>query len=406
DTKKAGLLFAGTESGMYVSFDDGDHWQSLMQNLPNTSYRDIAIKDNDLVVATYGRGFWVLDDYSMLRDITPAIATEPAHLFKPGDAVRTRRNVGADTPFPPEVPHALNPADGVALDYWLAQAPARPITLDVLDASGALVRHLSSALITPVTEAARPPHPNFWVATPSPLPASAGTNRAHWDLRYDAPPALAHTFEINANPGLTPPSPEGPVALPGTYTLRLTVDGRSYTQPVSVSPDPHSPASLAALRAQHALLMRLTDAIRLAYEGHELAGALRLALRGAAPAGATPEMPDVAARAVTLLAQLDTVAGLDGERGNRGRGGSGSPNFASLTGTLIAQLNAQDLGDMAPTAAALAAYTKTCTELAGVVRAWERVSTTDLVAFNTVLQGRGRAALAARRLSTKAPSCT
>ena len=122
DPKKRGLLFAGTESGMYVSFDDGDHWQTLMQNLPTTSYRDIAIKDNDLVVATYGRGFWVIDDYSMLRQIAPAIASEPAHLFKPGDAVRIRRNVGADTPFPPEVPHALNPLDGAIIDYWLARA--------------------------------------------------------------------------------------------------------------------------------------------------------------------------------------------------------------------------------------------------------------------------------------------
>ncbi|HEV8215360.1 MAG TPA: hypothetical protein VGP95_05985, partial [Gemmatimonadaceae bacterium] len=109
DPRRKGLLFAGTESSMYVSFDDGDHWQTLQQNLPNTSYRDIAIAGNDLVVATYGRGFWSLDDYSILRQLEPPIANETAHLFKPGDAYRTRRNVGADTPFPPEVPHALNP---------------------------------------------------------------------------------------------------------------------------------------------------------------------------------------------------------------------------------------------------------------------------------------------------------
>src|SRR5260221_344343 len=112
DPKRPGLLFAGTESGMYVSFDDGDHWQSLMQNLPTTSFRDLVIKGNDLVVATYGRGFYVLDDYSMLRELTPAVASESAHLFAPGDAMRLRRNVNADTPFPPEVPHAQNPPDG------------------------------------------------------------------------------------------------------------------------------------------------------------------------------------------------------------------------------------------------------------------------------------------------------
>src|SRR5439155_3313010 len=166
-----------------------------------------VIKDNDLVVATYGRGFWLLDDYSMLRQLgssSSSVASEPAHLFKPGDAVRVRRNVGADTPFPPEVPHAVNPLDGVIIDYWLAQSPSGDVTLDVLDGSGVLVRHLSSVPVAPVPEAARPPHPNFWVAPPAPLPKGAGENRTSWDLRYDAPPAFVHTFEINANPGLTP----------------------------------------------------------------------------------------------------------------------------------------------------------------------------------------------------------
>jgi hypothetical protein len=228
DTKKAGLLFAGTESGLYVSFDDGDHWQSLMTNLPNTSYRDITIKGNDLVVATYGRGRWVIDEFSMLREITPTVSTEAVRFFKPGDAYRTRRNVNSNTPFPPEVPQALNPVDGVTLDYWLARAPAHDVTLVVVDASGALVRHMTSAAGVPVKEAARPPHPNFWVAPPEQLPAKAGENRAHWNLRYDSPPAFSHSFEINANPGLTPPSPEGPVALPGVYTFKLNVDGKTY----------------------------------------------------------------------------------------------------------------------------------------------------------------------------------
>src|SRR5206468_3667161 len=132
-TKKPGLLSAGTESGVYVSFDDGDHWQSLQLNLPNTSYRDMVVHDNDLVVGTYGRGIWVLDDFSPLRQLTPALASAPVHLFAPGDAVRVRRNVGADTPFPPEVPHALNPPDGALIYYYLAAKPAGDISLDVQD---------------------------------------------------------------------------------------------------------------------------------------------------------------------------------------------------------------------------------------------------------------------------------
>ncbi|HKN68888.1 MAG TPA: hypothetical protein VJW73_21535, partial [Gemmatimonadaceae bacterium] len=128
DTQKRGLLFAGTESGVYVSFDDGDHWQSLQENLPNTSVRDAVIKDNDLVITTYGRGFWVLDDISPLRQIAPTVASEPVRIFRPGDAYRVRRNVGADTPFPPEVPHALNPPEGAIVDYWLGASPHGDVT--------------------------------------------------------------------------------------------------------------------------------------------------------------------------------------------------------------------------------------------------------------------------------------
>ncbi len=267
----------------------------------------------------------MLDDYSMLRQVSSSVASEAAHLFKPGDAVRTRRNVGADTPFPPEVPHALNPADGVQVDYWLAQAPRGDITLDVLDASGALVRHMSSAAITPVPEAARPPHPNFWVETPKPLPTNVGDNRTNWDLRYDSPSSFTHSFEINANPGLTPASPEGPVAIPGTYTLKLTVDGKSYTQTVAIKPDPHSPATVAAIAAQHALQMKLVQGINASYEGHRMAQALRDTLRAAAS-----HAGDGAAIVNRLAAQLDTIAGVGG--GGRGRGRGGQGGTAELPG--------------------------------------------------------------------------
>ena len=118
---------------MYVSFDDGDHWQSLQQNLPNSPVRDLTIKDNDLIVGTHGRGIWILDNISMLRQLTPGIVAESAHLFAPGDAVRVRRNVNADTPLPPEMPYAPNPLDGAIIDYWLAAKPAGIVKLDVRD---------------------------------------------------------------------------------------------------------------------------------------------------------------------------------------------------------------------------------------------------------------------------------
>ena len=401
DTKRRGLLFAGSESGMYVSFDDGDHWQSLMLNLPNTSFRDITIAGNDLVAATYGRGFWSLDDFSMLRQLEPSVANEAVHFFKPGDAYRVRRNVGADTPFPPEVPHALNPADGAIIDYWLAQEPKNDITLDVVDASGAVVRHLSSAPITPVPEAARPPHPNFWVATPAPLPKNAGSNRTNWDLRFDAPKAMSHSFEINANPGLTPASPEGALVPPGTYTLKLTVDGKTYAQTVAVKADPRSRATLADLTAQNALLRKISQAIDAAYEGNHAAASLRDAVRGAAN-GASAE---IASKAASVAAALDSVAGAQGGRG-RGRGGQGAPpTFASLNGAFVGQLNAQEHGDLAPTTAARAAWTAACMDLGKTVATWQRVSTTDLKALNALLTSAGKSPIASPSAQIKPPIC-
>ncbi len=249
DPVKSGLLYAGTESGAYVSFDDGDHWQSLQLNLPLSSVRDIVVKDNDLVLCTYGRGIWIIDDISILRQLAAGGTTDAARLFKPGDATRVRRNVECRYALPAEIPHALNPLDGVMIDYWLGANS--PVTLEVLDARGRVVRTMTSAPVAPVSEAARPPHPNFWLATPQPLPSTAGAHRVNWDLRYDAPPAFTHSFEINANPGLTPASPLGPLAPPGTYTIRLTADGKKYSQTVAVRNDPRSPATPAAVAAQH-----------------------------------------------------------------------------------------------------------------------------------------------------------
>ncbi|HEY0778407.1 MAG TPA: hypothetical protein VGD56_10635 [Gemmatirosa sp.] len=406
DPRTRGLLFAGTESAAFVSFDDGDHWQPLALGLPNTSVRDIVVKDNDLLVATYGRGIWVLDDISTLRQLAgggaASVAREPVHLFAPGDAVRVRRNVNADTPFPPEVPQAPNPPDGVIVDYWLAR-PAGVVALDVLDATGAEVRHLSSAVEAPVAEAARPPHPNFWIAPPEALPTGAGAHRVSWDLRADAPPAFQHTYEINANPGRTPPSPEGVLALPGTYTLRLTVDGRRVTRSVLVRPDPRAPTPANALRAQHDLQMRIADALVASADGRREALALQTLVRQAVGANAAAE---VAAAAAAFSARVDTAAGtLDRDRSRGPERGTPRPDFVSLNAAFAAQLNAQDLGDLAPTPAALAAYGASCQELRAVLADWTRVSATALGEVNAALAGRGRAAVRAPASRVRAPAC-
>ena len=231
---------------MYVSFDDGDHWQSLMlesaDDVVSATSRSRATISSSARTAA---AFWVLDDYSMLRQLTPR------HRERGRASLQAGRR-GARAPQRRRG-HAV-PARGAARaqsarrrDHRLLarrRAPSGDVTLDVLDSSGAVVRHMSSDPIAPVPEAARPPHPNFWVAPPQPLPD--GRRRAtatNWDLRYDAPPAFTHTFEINANPGQTPASPEGPLVLPGTYTVRLTVNGKSHSEKVAVANDPRSPAN-------------------------------------------------------------------------------------------------------------------------------------------------------------------
>ena len=380
DPVRAGLLFTGTESGVHVSFDDGDHWQSLTNDMPNTNQRDMFIKGNDLVVGTYGRGIWVLDDISMLRQVTPAIAAAPAHLFAPGEAVRMRRNVNADTPLPPEIPHAANPLPGAIIDYWLGATAAGEVTLDVLDASGAVIRHLSSVAEAPLPEALRPPAPNYWVAPPFALPTGVGAHRVNWDLRHDAAAALSHGFEINANAGLTPLSPEGALALPGTYTIRLTVDGKRYTTTVTVKNDPRSRATPVALRAQHDLMMAITAGMQRSADAHRRA----VALRAAAVDAGNGAPADVTAAAAALVAGLDSLGAGEGGRG------TGGQTFRGLNGTLAGQLTAQDNADLAPTPAMRAAYAKSCTDLRAVEARWTRLLATRLEPLNRALAGQGR----------------
>jgi len=410
DTKKAGLLFAGTESAMYVSFNDGDTWQSLMLNLPNTSYRDIAIHENDLVVGTYGRGLWVLDDYSPLREITPEIASEPAHLFKPGDAIRVRRNVNGDTPFPPEVPHAQNPPLGAVIYYYLGAKPSGTITLDILDASGKVVRHLSSAPIPPLPDPP-PAVPDFWLEKPKPMPIEVGTNRINWNIRYDNPPAFSHNFAqvMGAMVGDTPASPEGPLALPGVYTVKLTVDGKAYTQTVAVKNDPRSPATAGDLRAQHELQMRLTSGASEAWDGYQQVAAMRAAiadlLRKNPPA-------DVATAAKAFDAKLATAGG-NAAGGRRGGGGgfpgpSGPPpppNFVAVNANLLRQLDTLDFGDMAPNEPSSKVYVAGCTDLKKALTNWTDINKKDLADLNAILTKNNLAAIPAASPELAAPAC-
>ena len=257
DPVRRGLLFAGTETGIYVSFDDGARWQSLQLNLPRSSVRDIAIHESDLIVATHGRAFWVLDDISPLRQLSDQVPGASAHLFTPEPAVRfaggrDERPATGENPFP-----------GVAVTYYLKDKPAPPlapapapqgeVTLAFLDSAGAVIRTFSSKPDTSKKPVA-PEDSTTYAPSDSIVPARAGTNRFVWNLRY--PPAKK-VKDVVLDEGII----EGPVAPPGRYSVKLTVAGQSYTQPFTVVNDPRVQTSLADLAAQHALARRIHDRI-------------------------------------------------------------------------------------------------------------------------------------------------
>ena len=215
--------------------------------MPATSVRDLVVKGDDLVIGTHGRSFWILDDVTPLRQMTPAVAAARAHLFEPQKAIRIRRNRWTDTPVPVEEPAGENPPDGAILDYFLGASSASPVVLEIRDAAGAVVRRYASddapeAKVEPLVVTAD------WARPALVLPRIAGHHRWVWDLRYAAPPVSSREYPISAVPGRTPPEPEGPLVLPGTYTAALTVDGRTLTRPLTVAMDPRVKASAGGPR--------------------------------------------------------------------------------------------------------------------------------------------------------------
>ncbi len=272
DPERKGLLYAGTEKAVHVSFDDGAHWQPLRLNMPAISIRDLVIHGDDVVAGTHGRGFWILDDVTPLRQLTPSVAASGAHLFTPQTTFRMRRNLHTDTPPPPEEPAGQNPPDGAILDYWLGTAPKSPVTLEVLDASGALVRRFASDEKPEVVDPKELALPPFWVRPPRTLPATPGMHRFVWDLRLPSPPAFEREMPISAIPFDTPREPLGPLVPPGAYTVRLTVDGVAASRPLVVKMDPRERASQADLETQHRLAVRIAAAMKATYEARQRKG--------------------------------------------------------------------------------------------------------------------------------------
>ncbi len=246
DPQRRGLLYAGTDSGVFVSFDDGDHWQSLQRNLPVALVRDLLVHDNDLIAATQGRAIWILDDLSRMRQLDPAKPISDAHLFAPAAAFRVRRDQNKDTPPPAETALGTNPPVGAVIDYSLAEN-AREVSIEIRAADGALLRRFVSNDRSPQAHA-RPYFSGVWLQ-PALFPGTAaGAHRFVWNLRLARPKAVKYDYSIAAVLGeSTPLVPEGALALPGDYRVVLNVDGREMTQVLTIKPDPRVATSVADL---------------------------------------------------------------------------------------------------------------------------------------------------------------
>ncbi len=403
DPDQPGLLFAGTESTVYVTFDNGDHWQSLQLNLPSTSIRGVEVHtdhhQNDLVIGTYGRGFWVLDDITPLRQIAAngqSIGSAPAYLFAPEDAIRARKNANWDQPFSVEVPHAKNPPYGAIFDYYLSRKPTGPIQIQVFDAQGNLVRTMSS---TPPPPIEGQWFPRYWLATPESraLSTNVGENRFAWDLNWNTPPALDHDIENQMNMVAhdTTPGPHGPQVIPGVYTVKLTVDGQVYTRKLTVVNDPRvgqSPALMAALRSQNRITLMEYHGMEQTFEGHTEVQAVESQLaklmKGKLP-------PGVAAQAKTLDANLKKIGG--GAPGPMtieamirrmlaGPNLSENKSFAEENNDDNTMVSMMQVGlDMAPTPTQIATAENDCKTYNHTVAAWKGAQQ-QITDFNTLLR--------------------
>ncbi|MCB0851746.1 MAG: glycoside hydrolase, partial [Bacteroidetes bacterium] len=271
DPKKAGLLYAGTEREVYFSADDGKNWQSLRNNMPATSIRDLVIKENDLVVGTHGRSIWILDNIAPLREIAIAQSGK-AFLYKLSPAIRVRDNMFHDTPLPPEEPTGENPPEGAILDYQLNQS-AKNVKLEIVDKVGAIIRTYSNEDIPEVYDTTSLPHPTYWIKPPQKVGTSKGHHRFIWDLRYAPPKGTRRQFSIAAVYKSTPTSPVGPFVHPEDYTVRLTVDGEVIEKTLTVGMDPRVEISAEDLAIQ-------TEMSKLCYDAYHELQAIREMIDG------------------------------------------------------------------------------------------------------------------------------
>jgi photosystem II stability/assembly factor-like uncharacterized protein len=386
DPVRKGLLFCGTESAVYVSFDSGDHWQSLQLNLPASSMRDLWVHGEDLVLGTYGRSLWVLDDITPLRQLRTG-ATADVRLYEPAPAIRARWDVNGDTPLPVEVPAAPNPPEGAIIDYSLAAVPTGEVMLTITDARGKVVRTFTSTAPPPST--LLPNVPDYWFAPPSVLTKNRGLNRFAWNLRYPNPKILPfgyfggllefieYTLADHAIPGKTPrDQPEGPLAGPGHYTVELSAGGKSDRQTLVVKADPRIRASEADLNTQSELAARITDALAMTYDGFlslkELRTSVAARLKALADSKAAKDVTD-AVRAFEK--KVDAVQ----------TGTSAAPGVGIVNRDLARYYSMLTSGDARPAERLRLSIGESCAALTNALASWRNLNAADVAAVNKAL---------------------
>ena len=401
DPVRKGLLFAGTERAVYVSFNDGDDWQPLRLNMPATSIRDLVVHDDDLVVGTHGRSFWILDDIEPLRQLNPEVTAREAHLFRPQVAYRVRWNQNPDTPLPPDEPTGKNPPDGAIIDYHLKSPGQGPVTLDILDGQEKLIRRYASTdKPEPVAEKELD-IPTYWIRPTPILSADAGPHRFIWDLHYPPPSGSARTYPISAIIHDTPSEPQGPWVLPGTYTVRLTVNGQTYSQPLVVKMDPRIKTPLTGLEKQFALSLQCYLGMQEIHGTSEAARKLREQLKTLRELLAKTEKE---AKALTSTPSSDSpprsisqaiesfdekVADILGQdrprRGGLRRRSAGqeAASLGRLSGELGTLLEILQGADATPTTQAVSACADTKKNLDELLGRWTDLKTRGLKALNT-----------------------
>ena len=358
DPKRKGLLFAGSERAVYVSFDDGEHWQSLRLNMPATSIRDLVIKDDDLVIGTHGRSFWILDDITPLRQLSGQIANKVAILYKPQDTYRVRWDMYTDTPVPQEEPAGQNPPDGAVINYYLKEK-ATDVSLEIISKNDGgrtiKVKNYSNKDTLYKTGDLNIPH--YWIRQQQMLSNEPGSHRFMWDMKYDAlniPPS----YPIGATYMNTAPDQTAPWVMPGTYIARLTVDGKIFDQTFTIKMDPRVKTSAKDLQTQHDLSVQCYEGRKQCMKILEEIRLYRLMLRG--------QMTNPPVMVADEMNRKDKEAALL----ENNPPGSNDPSFRRMNNYFASIFGLLQESDRPPTTQALAAFAETQKQLQELITKW------------------------------------